>query len=139
MTGSASGATETIHAPQLKLPMINAFNANNATVEDRCQTHSCALMENESLEGDLLTAKISSLNTSQIDTIIMEEVNCMVEVTDSNQPTDLISILVEYVSNSTPPTSSKNPREAAHDLGKKIENWDISKISPIRKKIKRQL
>lgn len=76
-------------------------------------------MENESVKGDLLTVKILGMNTSQTDTTIKEGVNCMAEVTVSNPPTNLVSIPIEFVSDSIPPTSSKKPCGAAHDLRKK--------------------
>ena len=138
MPRTASKAKETTHAPQPKLPIINALNANHVTVEDSCQTDSCALMETESLSRDLLTTKVSRLNTSQTETTIKKGVNCLAEITDSN-PIDLISVPVEYVFDSTPPTLSKKPHEATHDLKKKTQNQDSSKTSTMWKKIEKQL
>ena len=55
-------------------------------------TESVALMEIESLRGDLLTEKISGLNMPKTRKTINAALNVMAEVTDSNPPTGLISI-----------------------------------------------
>ena len=76
-------------------------------------------METESLRGDLLTEKISRLNLPKTGKTINAALTVMAEVTDSIPPTGLIGIPIEYVSESIPHASTKNPREAARDLGKK--------------------
>lgn len=76
-------------------------------------------METESLRGGLFGAKISGLTSVQTDTI-KEGLIGLAEVTDSNPTNVLISIPMDYVSDtSNPPAATSKPREAACALGKK--------------------